>query len=212
MEHLVKFMNFDNISSSQLPNLIYLSLLLILLVNSVVFKSHLRASDLLKQIVGWSIIVLIILIAYSFRYDFYSIKNRVSAELFPSKIMRVGERQIAISIANNGHFYADIKVNQKPIRFMIDTGASDIVLNLSDAKRVGIDVNNLSSFKQYQTANGSIISGLAQIDEIELAGAIFNNVTVSVNGSDMGTSLLGMSFLKRFKKYEFYQDRLVLTY
>jgi predicted aspartyl protease len=35
---------------------------------------------------------------------------------------------------------------------------------------------------------------------------------VSINSGDMGTSLLGMSFLQRFEKYEFYQDRLVLTY
>jgi aspartyl protease family protein len=126
--------------------------------------------------------------------------------------MQIGERQIAIAISNDGHFYADIKINQKPVRFMVDTGASDIALNLSDAKRVGIDVNNLSSFKQYQTANGSIVSGLAEVDEVELAGVTFNDVTVSVNESNMGISLLGMSFLKRFKKYEFYQDRLVLTY
>lgn len=205
-------MNFNNIDSSQLPNLIYLSLLLILLVNGVIFKSHIKASDLLKQIGSWSVIILIILIAYSFRYDLSSIKDRVSAELFPSKVVQIGDRQIAIAIANDGHFYADIKINQQPIRFMVDTGASDIVLNLSDAKRVGIDINNLSSFKQYQTANGSIVSGLATVDKVELAGVLFNDVTVSVNNSNMGTSLLGMSFLQRFKKYEFYQDRLVLTY
>jgi aspartyl protease family protein len=205
-------MNFNNIDNSQLPNLVYLSLLLVLLVSSVVFKSHIKASDLLKQVAGWAIIILVILIAYSFRYDIYSIKDRVKAELFPSKIMQVSDRQIAISIANDGHFYADIEINQKPVRFMVDTGASDIVLNLSDAKRVGIDTKNLSSFRQYQTANGSIVSGMAKVDELKLAGIIFNDVTVSVNDSNMGTSLLGMSFLKRFKKYEFYQDRLVLTY
>ncbi len=205
-------MNLNNIDSNQLPNLIYLSLLLILLVNSVVFKSHIKASDLLKQIVGWAAIILVILIAYSFRYDLYAIRDRVSSELFPSKIMRVGDRQIAIAISNDGHFYMDVKINQNPVRFMVDTGASDISLNLSDARRVGIDVNNLSSFKKYQTANGSIVSGVAQVDEVELDGVIFNNVFVSVNNSNMGTSLLGMSFLQRFKKYEFYQDRLVLTY
>ncbi len=205
-------MNFDNISSSELPNLIYLSLLLILLVSSVLFKSHLRASDLLKQAAGWIIIILVILVAYSFRYQLLATKDRVSAEIFPSKVMQVGERQIAIAISNDGHFYADIKINQKPVRFMVDTGASDIAINIADARRVGIDVNNLSSFKEYQTANGSIVSGLAKVNEVELAGIKFNDVTVSVNQSNMGTSLLGMSFLKRFKKYEFYQDRLVLTY
>lgn len=205
-------MNFNNIDSSQLPHLIYLSLLLALLVSGVVFKSRLKTSELLKQLSAWLLIVLVVLIIYSFRYDLYSIKNRVSAELLPSKVMAVGERKIAITIANDGHFYADIKINQKPVRFMIDTGASDIVLNLSDAKRIGIMANDLSSFRRYQTANGTIVSGVTKVDNMELVGIIFYDVSVSVSNSSMGTSLLGMSFLKRFKKYEFYQDRLILTY
>ena len=208
-------MNFDNINSADLPHFIYLSLLLVMLASGIIFKSHLKASQLIKQIVMWLIIVLFILVVYSFRYDFYRLKDsvseRISGELFPSKVVRVGKKQIAIAIANDGHFYIDIKINSKPVRFMVDTGASDISMNLSDAKKVGIDVNNLSSFRKYQTANGSIVSGLAVVDKIELAGIKFSNVAVAVNNSDMGTSLLGMSFLRKFERYEFYQDRLVLT-
>ncbi|MES2677110.1 MAG: TIGR02281 family clan AA aspartic protease [Pseudomonadota bacterium] len=204
-------MSLDNINSADLPHLVYLSLLLAMLVGSIVFKSHLKTSEILKQIVMWLIIILIILVFYSFRYDFYQIKARVFGELFPSKIVQISPQQIAIAIANDGHFYLDMKINSKPIRFMIDTGASDITLSKSDAKKVGIDLNNLSTFRKYQTANGSIISGLAVVDEMEAAGIKFNNVTVSINNNDMGTSLLGMSFLSRFERYEFYQDRLVLT-
>ena len=64
---------------------------------------------------------------------------------------------------------------------------------------------------RWKTANGYINSGLAIVDEVELSGIKFKNVTVAVNNNDMGTSLLGISFLKRFERYEFYQDRLVLT-
>lgn len=94
---------------------------------------------------------------------------------------------------------------------MVDTGASDINLSLSDAKKVGIDVDNLSSFRRYQTANGTIVSGLARVKTIQVADITFKDVGVSVNNRDMGTSLLGMSFLRRFEKYEFYEDRLILT-
>ena len=205
-------MNLDNIDSSQLPNLLYLALLLILLFVGFVFNNKLKISDLFKQIALWSLIVFATLIAYSFRFELYKIKERVIAELFPGKIMQISDNKIAIAISNDGHFYINIIMNHQPVNFMIDTGASDIALNLSDAKKIGIDVNNLSSFRRYQTANGSIMSGLTQVKEVELAGIKFYNVPASVNNSNMGTSLLGMSFLKRFKKYEFYQDRLVLTY
>jgi aspartyl protease family protein len=205
-------MSFTNISSEDLPNVIYLSLLLVFLASSIIFKSHLKASQLLKQAFGWSIIILIILIGYSFRHDFNSLKNRVSGELFPSKIVKISDQQIAISMSNDGHFYIDLLLNNESVHFMVDTGASDIALNLADAKRVGIDVNHLSAFKKYQTANGAVMSGLAQVDEIEVAGIKFRNVTVSVNNTNMGVSLLGMSFLSQFKKYEFAGDKLILTY
>ena len=200
-----------NINSSDLPNFIYLSFLLIFLASSVVLKSHLKISELARQALMWLIIILFILTIYSFRHDFYKLKNRVASELFPSKIVRVDGKTIAVAVANDSHFYIDLKINSEMIHFMVDTGASDVTLNLSDAKKVGIDVNNLLSFKKYQTANGTIISGVATVDQIEIAGIKFDNVSVSINNSDMGTSLLGMSFLQKFEKYEFYQDKLILT-
>ena len=205
-------MNINNIDSSQYPNMVYLSLLLVLLVSSFISSRKFKTSTIIKQATLWSVIALIALIIYSFRHDFYQIKNRVTTELFPNKIMQINEKQIAITVSNNGHYYIEIKINQHPITFMVDTGASDIVLNLSDSKKVGINFDKIYSFKKYQTANGSITSGLTQIKEMELGKIKFYNVDVSISDRDMGTSLLGMSFLNRFKKYEFYQDRLVLTY
>ncbi|MFT6077797.1 MAG: aspartyl protease family protein [Myxococcota bacterium] len=199
------------IGSEDLPQMVYLILLLVFLASSVLFNRQIKASKVLGQLLIWMVIILVILFIYSFRFDFSNFKNRIAGELFPTKITQINSSQIAVSIANDGHFYIDIKLNSKPVRFMVDTGASDISLSLSDAKKVGIDTDNLTSFRRYQTANGLIMSGLARVDQMEVAGIIFNDVGVAVNGGDMGTSLLGMSFLSRFDKYEFYEDRLILT-
>lgn len=205
-------MDLNNLNSGELPQLVYLTILLVALLSSVLFRSHLKASQLLKQALGWLIIALVAIIIYSYRFSFYSLKDRVTKELLPSQATRINDRQIAIDIANDGHFYIDVKVNDAPIRFMIDTGSTDIVFSMRDARRGGVDLNNLSMVRQYQTANGMISGAITKVDRMEIAGLVLNDVTVSINDSDMGTSLLGMSFLKRFKKYEFYQDRLVLTY
>ena len=116
-----------------------------------------------------------------------------------------------INLSQDGHFYLNVKINNVPVRFMIDTGASDIVLNLDEAKRVGIDVKKLRFDKTYQTANGKSFGAMVVLDEITVADVIFRKVSASVNSAEMGTSLLGMRFLRQFKKYEFYQDKLVLT-
>lgn len=205
-------MSLDNLSPSELPQALYLVLLLITLVSSVVFRSHLKASQLIKQAVAWVVIALVAIIIYSYRYDFYDLENRITTEIFPSKATKISDNQIAINIANDGHFYIDVLVNQTPIRFMIDTGASDIVLSVRDTRKSGVNLNNLSMVRQYQTANGMISGAITTVDKMEVSGLVLSDVTVSINDSNMGTSLLGMSFLNRFKKYEFYQDRLVLTY
>ncbi len=116
-----------------------------------------------------------------------------------------------IEIAQDGHFYIDVKINNEPVRFMIDTGASDIVLNMDEAKKVGIKLDELNYNKRYQTANGAAFGASVVLNEIEVGGVKFHDVGASINEADMGISLLGMSFLRKFRKYEFYQDRLILT-
>jgi aspartyl protease family protein len=95
---------------------------------------------------------------------------------------------------------------------MIDTGASDIMLSISDAKKIGINTNNLIFNRPYQTANGRSFGASIKLKEVEISGIKFKDIYASVNEGDMGVALLGMSFLRRFSKYEFFQDRLVLTF
>ena len=193
-------------------NFIYLSFLLIYLISSVIFKSHIKASQLLKQFMGWVGIALISLILYSFRHEVKSIKNRVVAELFPSNIIQVSDSQIGVSISEDGHFYIDIKINNIPIKFLVDTGASNIILSLDDAERIGINTNDLNYTRIYNTANGKVMGAIVNLAKIEVAGVIFKGIPATINNSDLNISLLGMSFLNRFKEYEFYQDKLILTY
>lgn len=119
---------------------------------------------------------------------------------------------MSINISRDGHFYVNLKVNNKNVKFMIDTGASDMVMNKEDAKRVGINLEDLSFNRIYQTANGKTLGASVLFEVVEINGVLFYDVPASINNSKMGTSLLGMRFLRNFKRYEFYQDKLILTY
>jgi aspartyl protease family protein len=201
---------FGGLNEDEIIRFIYLSIILIALATGI-FSGGLRKSKIAKYLLIWSGIAFLFIALYSFRFEFASLKNRVVAELVPSRAIKITDDQIAISASQNGHFYVKIKVNNVPISFMVDTGASDVALSFDDAKKANIDLDNLYGFRQYNTANGTITSALANADKMQIADVIFENVSVSVN-ENMKTSLLGMSFLRKFKKYEFYQDRLVLTY
>ena len=53
---------------------------------------------------------------------------------------------------------------------------------------------------------------LTTVSEFTVGGAYFTHVPVSVNQADMNASLLGMTFLKRFKSFSFAQGKLTLTW
>ncbi|MDR0296627.1 MAG: TIGR02281 family clan AA aspartic protease [Rickettsia sp.] len=62
--------------------------------------------------------------------------------------------ELVISCSNDGHFYINALVNGVKIKFMIDTGASDVALTTSDAKMLGFDLSKLNYTRTYSTANG----------------------------------------------------------
>jgi len=202
----------DNLSSSDQQNLLYSILILVFLITGIIFRREIKMVQALKYLVWWAVIALIGIILYSYRYEFSDFKNRLLGEINPTSARLEGDDQMVINLSRNGHFYIDAKINGAPIQFMIDTGASDIVINSSEAEKIGINLKELVFDKSYETANGKVFGASVKLKELEISGVKFQNIPASINSVDMGVSLLGMSFLRQFKKYEFYQDRLVLTF
>jgi aspartyl protease family protein len=203
-------MSFSNLGQSDWQNIVFSSIVIFMLLSSILSRREVSLAKIIKYILIWSVIVIIGLAAYSYRYKFFEFADNLASEINPSKAS-VNNNQLIIRLAADGHFYLDTDINDHPVRFMVDTGASDVVLSLADAERIGININQLTFNKNYQTANGQAYGASLKINEMTVSGIKFKDVYVSVNSADMGVSLLGMSFLKRFHKYEVYQDRLILT-
>ena len=197
--------------SNEWINILYLILLLAFIASSIFTRGNIPILRAIKYISIWAAIAIFVIILYSFRFDFISLKNRFLGELNPSNIQVNSADKIIINMSYGNHFYANVKINDKNIRFLIDTGATDMVLSLKDAKRVGIDLKTLIFNKPYQTANGISYGASVILRDIKFGNLNLKNIPASVNNSDMGVSLLGMSFLRNFTKYEFYQDKLILT-
>src|SRR5690349_11015376 len=50
-----------------------------------------------------------------------------------------GRESVTLAADPRGHFFADAAVNDIPMRFVVDTGASAVVVAAADALRLGID-------------------------------------------------------------------------
>ncbi|MEL6959254.1 MAG: TIGR02281 family clan AA aspartic protease [Pseudomonadota bacterium] len=113
--------------------------------------------------------------------------------------------------ARDNHFHLTLEINNVPVDFLVDTGASDMVLTQADAARIGLDPDNLAYIYTAYTANGEVAIAPVRLDTVDLGDIRDTNVRASVNGGQMEGSLLGMSYLSRFESIEIRQDRLILT-
>jgi len=109
-------------------------------------------------------------------------------------------RQTATLAADaRGHFFADATVNDQPLRLVVDTGASVVVLSAADAARLSIDWRDAPRANM-QTANGRNIGYHVKIDRIRVGGIELRNVDGVVLEQGLGSyGLLGMSFLNRLE-------------
>ena len=121
------------------------------------------------------------------------------------------EGQIVLPRQADGHFYARLDVNGQPLTFMVDTGASQIVLSAADAAAVGIDTDTLRYLGQASTANGTVRTAQVTLDSVSLGGVAQADVRAVVNQGDMAGSLLGMSYLRNFSNIQITADDLILT-
>jgi len=119
--------------------------------------------------------------------------------------------RIEVPRAADGHYYLTAEVNGTPVAFVIDTGASQIVLSEADARRAGIDTAGLVYLGRAQTANGEVRTAPVRLERLAVGPVVDTGVRAVVNEGDLDRSLLGMDYLQRFSSVEISGGRLVLT-
>ncbi len=188
--------------SQTLARLIYLGLLAVAVGGYFVIEFRRRPQRTLQQAMLWGLIFLGTLAAVG-------LWNDVRRGVMPSQSV-LADGRIEAPLAPDGHYYLTAAVNGVPVRFVVDTGATDIVLTTRDAARVGLDVAGLAYVGQARTANGVIRTAPVRLASMELGPIHDANVRAVVNDAEMDTSLMGMTYLTRFARVEITRDRLVL--
>ena len=165
----------------------------------------------LTQVFVWSAILLAIVAAYAFRFEMRYASNRVLSALMPSYSWHNDEGQIVISRSNDGHFYINALVNDVKIKFMVDTGASDVALTRQDAENLKFNLSKLSYTRKYSTANGISFAAPVTLNKFAIGNYIFKDVGAHIGEGELDTSLLGMSLIERFMSFRIDNDLLILT-
>jgi aspartyl protease family protein len=156
----------------------------------------------------WVAIILALVFTYSFRDEFGH--SRIMAELMPSRVQINSDGTMTIRASEDGHFYAEGQINDVPMRFLIDTGASGVVLTPDDAERAGFHPDTLSYTGYYGTANGTGRGAPVTLASLKVGKITIEQMQASVNRVSMSNSLLGMSFLKKLRGFRVEGSTLVL--
>ncbi len=119
-------------------------------------------------------------------------------------------RSISFDPASNGHYYIPALMNGRTVSFIADTGATSIFLTQEDARKIGLNVDNLNYNKVYNTANGQVKAAETIIPAFKVGPIELSNVPISVSSVASGQSLLGMAFFHQLSSYDVKNNTLTL--
>jgi len=196
-----------------LAHIVYTLILLVVLVSALIARGRARTrgqSGHMRNATIWVAIAAGLLLAYSVKDEVMGLGRRMVAELMPH-LGSVGGDTVTFRARTDGHFVIEVSVEGQPILFLVDSGASDVVLSPQDAARVGVQLDKLRFDRMYQTANGMVRGAPIRLKRVAIGPIELTDVRASVNGAPMETSLLGMSFLARLSAWRVEGDRLTLT-
>ncbi|MDW4548687.1 TIGR02281 family clan AA aspartic protease [Defluviimonas sp. D31] len=187
--------------TGDVPRLVYLGLLLAVIAGYFLMANRRQLGKVAQQAAIWGLIFLGA-VAVAGLWDDIRRSTR------PAEAVIRGD-SIEVPAAADGHFYLLAEVNGVTVRFVVDTGATDIVLTRRDAARAGLDPEGLNYFGTAMTANGRVATAPVRLDTLAIGGVSDANVPAVVNGGELNTSLLGMSYLSRHE-VTFSGDRMIL--
>jgi len=187
-----------------LGRLAYLALLGTVLVVWFVVHNRQSMGRLAQQAVAWGLIFLGVIAVYGLWGD-------IRQTVRPRQSVVSANNTVEVPRAPDGHYYLTLMVNDVPVEFLVDTGASMVVLTQKDAIRIGLEPDDLAYVGRAVTANGEVRTAPVRLDSVALGPISDRNIRAWVNQGEMWQSLLGMSYLQRWSRIEITGRGLLLT-
>jgi len=112
-----------------------------------------------------------------------------------SRVAANGSHEVTLKRSRSGHYHVSGEINGQRVEFMLDTGATDIVVPASLAQEMGL--RKLDRMR-FNTANGVAYGYSTYLDSVRIGNIELRGLQASINPNvNDSIVLLGMSFLKR---------------
>jgi aspartyl protease family protein len=169
-----------------------------------------RFTRALESALIWVVIVLLLALGYTYRFELRDVGDRVLAEFIPGRAATRG-KTVEIARGGGGSFSVSTQVNGARIAMVLDTGASAVVLTQEAARAAGLPLEVLNYSVNVETANGRARAAPVTLDRISIGGITERSVPALIaQPGQLRTNLLGMSFLNRLESWEVRGDKLMM--
>lgn len=109
-----------------------------------------------------------------------------------------GSGRVVMTADRRGHFSPAGQINGRSVQFLVDTGATEVILSENEARRINLDFSK-GQRVTVSTANGQVNGHRIQLDSVKVGEAQIFGVSAIVLPQPMPSVLLGNSFLNRFQ-------------
>jgi aspartyl protease family protein len=169
-----------------------------------------RLSRAIEAALFWIVILLLLVVGYSYRFELRDVADRLIAELMPGEVTGSG-RDVEITRGTRGEFALAVRINGARVPMVLDTGATSVVLTHEAAKAAGLPLEFLNYTVNVETANGRTRAAPVTLDKLAIGGLTEREVPALIaQPGSLRNNLLGMSFLNRLDSWEVRGDRLKL--
>ncbi|WP_295493190.1 TIGR02281 family clan AA aspartic protease [Sphingorhabdus sp. EL138] len=189
------------------PSLIWGVICILLLVSSLAAR-RLPLGYVAKAGLAWLAIFAALFAIFSFRFEFIGIWERVKADISGTAGQSISGEAIELRRQDDGHYWLMVDINGKPVRFMIDSGATTTAINATTASEVGVEADGYPII--LSTANGRVAANRANVRLLTVGPHRIENHPVVVSESFGDVNLLGMNFLNSMQSWRVEANMMVL--
>jgi len=198
----------DTLDGDQIARLVYLLILASALIGYALIARRGQIAAMLRHVILWALLIVGVAAGYrlwdSARYSMAAVETADGDGIVLRRGLD-GQYHLTLEITGpNGTAH--------PISFIVDTGASEMVLRQQDAAKLGFGAADLQFLGTARTANGVTRTAQVRLERVSLEGHESRGVRALVNEGELHASLLGMGYLDRFSRIEISRDRLTIRF
>ena len=172
-------------------------LMAVMLVLGALMSRREPLAKLLTNALAWVAIFGAGFILFTFRDNMGWVAQRLKAEALGTPVVAANQTRIPMAI--DGHFWVDADVNGRPVRFLVDSGATMTTIDRATAEAAGVTIGERPD-QLVRTGNGMIRVSSGRANSVQVGGIERRGMRLQIAEHD-NLNVLGMNFLSSLDRW-----------